>query len=104
MALIAFLACVLLLAVPSFQQPQGGYGGNGPIGGGRGNCGYLAPNCRARPGEYNTVFAYTFDNKTQACVKVSVYNTCANGYGASSNIFQTLQACNVACDYNNRGY
>ncbi|CAL1535704.1 unnamed protein product [Lymnaea stagnalis] len=148
MAFIALLASVLVLAVPTFQQPQGGYVGGlidtiqpgncydrcylayqknpssyfvsgcvcnqynfpgngpiggGPIGGGNGNCGYLAANCRASPGEYNAVFAYTFDTNTQACVKVSVYNTCVNGYGASSNIFQTLQACNVACNYN-KGY
>ncbi|XP_059155003.1 uncharacterized protein LOC131940414 [Physella acuta] len=75
------------------------------IGGGiRGNCGYLAPNCRASPGEYNAVYRYTYDNQLKTCVKVFVYNSCASSYGVASNVFLTQLECSQACEYNNRKY
>ncbi|XP_059155005.1 uncharacterized protein LOC131940416 [Physella acuta] len=128
MTSIAIIALMLVLVAPSFQQPRGDYrggdgnhhgNGGGPVGGGhrdgdgrrggnRGNCGYLAPNCRANPGDYNAVFRYTYDRKSLVCNKVSVINSCAFNYGPGSNVFETLLDCSQACEYNNnnnhRGY
>ncbi|XP_059155001.1 uncharacterized protein LOC131940412 [Physella acuta] len=83
---------------------DGGHIGGGHIGGIRGNCGYLAPNCRASPGEYNAVYRYTYDNQLKTCVKVFVYNSCASSYGVASNFFLTQLECSQACEYNNRKY
>ncbi|XP_059155004.1 uncharacterized protein LOC131940415 [Physella acuta] len=83
---------------------NGGQIGGGHNGGIRGNCGYLAPNCRANPGEYNAVYRYTYDTQLKTCVKVFVYNSCASSYGVASNVFLTQLECSQACEYNNRKY
>ncbi|KAH9513774.1 hypothetical protein Btru_042081 [Bulinus truncatus] len=132
----------MLLVVPSFQQPSGGYIGGlvGNINQGncynrcysayqknpnnylvngcvctqyqftgvdpnaRNVCGYLDNTCLANQGEYDSVFAYTFDLTSQRCQKVSVYNRCVGSHGVSSNIFQTLQECTRSCEFVNRRY
>ncbi|KAI8788167.1 glycine-rich cell wall structural protein isoform X1 [Biomphalaria glabrata] len=87
-----------------------GQGGHGQAGAGSGYqgssgqnvCGYIDPSCRGSPGEYDTVFAYTYDRGTKTCGKVSVYTRCSNSYGGQSNIFQNQLDCSSACE--NRGY